>query len=136
MSNELLRPLRKSRRQAFPTANTLQRRQKAEHARCMRPRSCSNTMKMKKRTREERDQHPQSSNETSATPSALTHDALLDAVPYSHFSPILDGEAKNIPRRREQTQAGQRVLYFGLRHGETLVFLELATSRYCRAVFS
>lgn len=67
-------------------------------------------------------QQQESLDETSAT-SAFTRDALLDAVPYSNFSPVLEGGEKNMHVIENKRKRGKEALYFGLRHGESLVFL-------------
>ncbi|EST08730.1 hypothetical protein PSEUBRA_001811 [Kalmanozyma brasiliensis GHG001] len=70
----------------------------------------------------DQEQHA-SLDEIAATTPALTREALLDAVPYSKFSPVLEGEGKNIHVVENKRKRGKEALYFGLRHGETLVFL-------------
>ncbi|CDU22030.1 uncharacterized protein SPSC_00660 [Sporisorium scitamineum] len=54
---------------------------------------------------------------------AQSRQALLDAIPYSHFLPVLEGEAKNISVVENKRKRGKEALYFGLKTGETLVFL-------------
>ncbi|TKY90308.1 hypothetical protein EX895_000306 [Sporisorium graminicola] len=54
---------------------------------------------------------------------ALTRQALSDAVPYSRFVPVLEGETKNLSVVENKRKRGKEALYFGLRAGETLVFL-------------
>lgn len=54
---------------------------------------------------------------------ALTRAALLNAIPYSNFTPILDGKLKNTIVVENKRKRGREALYFGLRNGETLVFL-------------
>ncbi|GAC98470.1 hypothetical protein PHSY_006064 [Pseudozyma hubeiensis SY62] len=59
----------------------------------------------------------------SPKPTTLTRAALLDAVPYSNFTPVLEGEARNAIVVENKRKRGKEALYFGLRIGQTLVFL-------------
>ncbi|KAJ9475424.1 hypothetical protein PHBOTO_005488 [Pseudozyma hubeiensis] len=61
--------------------------------------------------------------EASPEPTTLNRAALLDAVPYSNFTPVLEGEFKNTIVVENKRKRGREALYFGLRIGETLVFL-------------
>lgn len=68
--------------------------------------------------------------EAEATP-ALPRDALLDAVPYSHFEAVLDGQTPNTIVK-ENKKRSKEALYFGLRHDETLSLLGIGCVRVLR----
>lgn len=57
------------------------------------------------------------------TANKLTREALLDAIPYSNFTPILQGDSQNVHVIENKRKRAREELYFGMRHGETLVFL-------------
>lgn len=61
--------------------------------------------------------------EASPKSTTLTRGALMDAIPYSNFTPVLEGESKNTVVVENKRKRGKEALYFGLRIGETLVFL-------------
>jgi hypothetical protein len=64
-------------------------------------------------------------------PPPLTRDALLDAVPYSHFEAVLDGQTPNTIVK-ENKKRSKEALYFGLRHDETLSLLGIGCVRVLR----
>ncbi|GAC77356.1 uncharacterized conserved protein [Moesziomyces antarcticus T-34] len=64
-------------------------------------------------------------------PPALTRDALLDAIPYSHFEAVLDGQTPNTVVK-ENKKRSKEALYFGLRHDETLSLLGIGCVRVLR----
>ncbi|SNX87526.1 uncharacterized protein MEPE_06236 [Melanopsichium pennsylvanicum] len=53
----------------------------------------------------------------------LSREALLDAIPYSNFTPVLSGDSKNMHVVDYKRKRAREATYFGLRHGETLTFL-------------
>ncbi|KAJ1018150.1 hypothetical protein NDA16_005016 [Ustilago loliicola] len=53
----------------------------------------------------------------------LTREALLDAIPYSNFTPVFEGNQGNVHVVENKRKRAKEALYFGMRHGETLVFV-------------
>lgn len=53
----------------------------------------------------------------------LTREALLDAIPYSNFTPVLEGSPQNVVVVENKRKRAKEASYFGMHHGETLVFV-------------
>ncbi len=65
---------------------------------------------------------------------ALTREDLLDAVPYSRFEAIVEGETANVVIKENKRKRGRESLYFGLRLNEALTFLGIGHVQVLRGV--
>lgn len=68
----------------------------------------------------------------SDTAPILSREALLDTIPYSNFTAVLDRESPNMIIKENKRKKARESLYFGLRHKETLVFLGIGHAQVLR----
>ncbi|CBQ69827.1 conserved hypothetical protein [Sporisorium reilianum SRZ2] len=72
---------------------------------------------------EEEDDDQEDSDAVPSEDHGLSREALLNAVPYSRFVPVLEGETRNVSVVENKRKRGKEAIYYGLQTGETLVFL-------------